>query len=67
MGLEREHLDEVESAAERSAAERWQYEQAYATWDRFLEGEGRMVPREEIRRIFARALGPSTEHAARRS
>ncbi len=60
-----EHLEEIESAAELAAAERWQYEQAYATWDRFLQGQGRTVPREEIQRILARALEASVEHTAR--
>ncbi len=59
-----EHLDEIESAAELAAAERWQYEQAYATWDAFLRGDDRVIPREEIQRIFARALEPVSEPAA---
>ena len=60
-----EHLDEVESAAELAAAERWQYEQAYATWDAFLQGDDRAVPRDEIQRIFARGLQPVSETATR--
>lgn len=60
-----EHLAEVDNAAELASAERWQYEQAFATWDRFLAGEGRTVPREEIQRIIARAQAPSPEGAAR--
>lgn len=60
-----EHLDEVESRAELAAAERWQYEQAYATWDAFLRGEDdSTVSREEIQRIFG-ALAPSQEQVAR--
>ena len=49
-----EHLDEVESAAELAAADRWQYEQAFATWERFRRGQGHTVPREDIDRIFRR-------------
>jgi len=60
-----EHLDEVETAAELAAAERWQYEQAYATWDRFLKGQGRTVPRDQIERIFTRALAHPPEQADR--
>lgn len=61
-----EHLDEVESQAELATAERWQYEQAYATWDAFLRGEDdRTVSREEIQRIFDRALAPSQEQPVR--
>lgn len=41
-----------------SVAERWQYEQAGATWRRFLRGEGRTVSRAYIRRILARAVAP---------
>jgi hypothetical protein len=60
-----EHLDEVESAAELAVAERWQYEQAYATWDAFLRGDNRAIPREEIQRIFARGLEPMSETTTR--
>lgn len=42
----------IDSAAELAAADRWQYAQAFATWERFRRGEGRTVPREEIDRIF---------------
>ena len=54
-----EHLDEVENAAEFAAADRWQYEQAFATWERFRGGEGRTVPRQEIDRIFRVAQEPA--------
>ncbi len=54
-----EHLDEVENAAQFAAADRWQYEQAFATWERFRRGEGRTVPREEIDRIFRAAREPA--------
>ena len=51
-----EHLDEVESERELAEAERWQFQEAYATWDRFRRGEGRTVPREQIQQIFTNAL-----------
>ncbi len=51
-----EHLDEAETARQLAAAERWQFEQAYATWDRARRGEDRIVPRDEIERIFTDAL-----------
>ena len=54
VGRAGEPMDEVESAAELAAADRWQYEQAFATWERFRRGEGHTVPREEIDRIFSR-------------
>ena len=58
-----EHLDEVENERELVAAERWQFKQAYATWQRHLRGEGRLVPWESIQQIFdeARAKRSTTE------
>lgn len=50
-----EHLEEVENERELAAAERWQFKQAYATWQRYLRGEERLVPREEIDKIVADA------------
>lgn len=58
-----EHLDEVENERELAAAERWQFKQAYATWQRFQRGEGRLVPWEDIQQIFVDALAkrPTSE------
>lgn len=60
-----EHLDQVENERELAAAERWQFKQAYATWQRLLRGEEPLVPREEIEKVFADAragrLGSPTE------
>ena len=50
-----EHLEEVENERELAAAERWQFKQAYATWQRYLRGEERLVPWEDIEKIFADA------------
>jgi predicted DNA-binding protein len=50
-----EHLEEVENERELAAAERWQFKQAYATWQRLLRGEERLVPWEEIEKIFSDA------------
>jgi predicted DNA-binding protein len=50
-----EHLDQVENERELAAAERWQFKQAYATWQRYLRGEEGVVPWEEIQKIFADA------------
>ena len=50
-----EHLDQVENEKELAAAERWQFKQAYATWQRLLRGEEPLVPREEIEKAFADA------------
>ncbi len=58
-----EHLEEVENERELAAAEKWQFKQAYATWQRHLRGEGRLVPWESIQKLFdeARAKRPTTE------
>lgn len=53
-----EHLDEVETRRELAEAERWQFEQAYATWDRVRRGEGREVPRERIQQVLKEAVAP---------
>jgi len=45
-----------DSERELAEARRWQFQQAYATWDRFRRGEGRTVPREQIDQIFTDAL-----------
>lgn len=52
-----ERLDQVEDDRELAAAERWQFEQAYATWQEH-ERSGRVdtVPPEAIYEIFRRAL-----------
>ena len=42
-------------------AERWQFKQAYATWQRSLRGEERTVPYEEIQKIFSDALAGRSE------
>jgi predicted DNA-binding protein len=60
-----EHLEEVENERELAAAERWQFKQAYAAWQRHLRGEERLVSWEEIEKIFADAragrLSPPTK------
>ena len=50
-----EFLDEDESQRELIEAERWQFKQAYTTWQRHLRGKGRTVAAEEIQKIFADA------------
>ena len=56
-----EHLAEVENERELAAAERWQFKQAYATWQRSMRGEEPLVPWAEIQKIFedARAGRPT--------
>jgi hypothetical protein len=51
-----ERLDHVESERELAGAERWQFKQAYSTWDRYKRGELRTVSREEIEEVFTDAL-----------
>ena len=60
-----ERLDEIDNERELAAAERWQFKQAYATWQRYLRGEEGVVPWEEIQKVFADALAkrPASERA----
>lgn len=51
-----EYLDEDESQRDLLKAERWQFQQAYETWERHRRGEGREVPQAEIDKIFTDAL-----------
>jgi len=50
-----DHLDEIESERELSEGERWQFKQAYETWQRFRRGEGHTVTSDEIQRAFDQA------------
>jgi predicted DNA-binding protein len=50
-----EHLEEVENERELAAAERWQFKQAYATWQRLLRGEEPLVPWEDVEKVLADA------------
>jgi multidrug resistance efflux pump len=61
-----EHLNEIESASDLAGAERWQFEQAYATWQRYRQGVEQLVPREEIDRTFERALARRPPTSRRR-
>lgn len=51
-----EHLNEIDDERELAEAERWQFEQAYATFERYLAGEEKLVGREQIDKTFERAL-----------
>lgn len=52
-----ERLNQIDEERELEAAERWQFEQAYASWQRYLRnGRRRTVSRDAIDRIFERAL-----------
>ncbi len=60
-----ERLDEIDNERELIAAERWQFKQAYATWQRYLRGAEGTVPWESIQQIFVDALAkrPASEQA----
>lgn len=59
-----EFLDEDESQRDLLKAERWQFKQAYATWQNYLRGKEGTVPYEEIEKIFSDArAGRLTEPA----
>lgn len=50
-----EHMSELESSAELSAAEEWQRAQAWATWDKIKAGDLREATAEELHQVFDRA------------
>lgn len=52
-----ERLDQLDDERQLAAAERWQFEQAYATWKEDQRTGGRhRVPWRSIERTFERAL-----------
>lgn len=53
-----ERLNEVDDERELAAAERWQFQQAYMTWQNYLSGKEKLIGRKEIDRVFERALTP---------
>lgn len=59
-----ERLDEIESERELQAAERWQFKQAYADFQRILAGKDDIVEPGEIDRSFDRALDRARARAA---
>lgn len=52
-----DRLNQIDDERELAAADRWQFEQAYETFQRYLAGKEKLVGREEIDRTFERALG----------
>ncbi|HEV2249195.1 MAG TPA: hypothetical protein VGT60_01675, partial [Candidatus Limnocylindria bacterium] len=55
-----EYLNEIVSVRELEAAERWQFKQAYATFQRDNSGKGRTVPWSELQRVIAEARAKRT-------
>lgn len=55
-----EYLDETVTARELELAERWQFKQASATFQRDLAGRERTVPWSEFERMFAEARATRT-------
>lgn len=51
-----EHLNEIEDARELAEAERWQFKQAYATFQAINRGEGKAAAPGEVQRIIADTL-----------
>jgi hypothetical protein len=51
-----ERLNQIDDERELAEAERWQFEQAYGTFQRYLAGKEKLVGREQIDRTFERAL-----------
>ncbi len=60
-----EHLNQIDDERERADAERWQLEQAMATFERYRRGEEKTVSADEIEELFREALPRSRGTAAR--
>ena len=50
-----ERLNEIDDERDLTAAERWQFEQAYGTWQKLKAGTEKLVSQEDIDRVFDRA------------
>lgn len=61
-----ERLNQIDDERELADAERWQFEQAYATFQRYLAGKEKLVSREQIDRTFERALAGARRSRATR-
>lgn len=59
-----EHLNQIDAERERAEAERWQLEQAMATFERYRSGEEKTVSADEIEELFREALQRSRGNAA---
>lgn len=53
--LAAERVQELDAAAELSASDRWQRDQAWATWERLRAGDRREVSRDELEADVVRA------------
>lgn len=53
-----ERLNQIDDERELADAERWQFKQAWATWQRIKSGKERLVEPDEMHRRFDRALAP---------
>lgn len=52
-----ERLNQIDDERDLAEAERWQFEQAWATWRRIQNGTEKLLTPEEMHRTFDRALG----------
>lgn len=55
-----ERLNQIDDERELAAAERWQFQQAWATWERIKSGKEKLVGPDEVHRLFDRALDRRT-------
>ena len=60
-----EHLSELESQAELTAAEEWQRAQAWATWEKIKAGDVREVSMDDIHQVFAKARSKIAKRRSR--
>lgn len=60
-----EHLSELESQAELTAAEEWQRAQAWATWEKIKAGDVRETSLEELRAMISNARRAANRRRSR--
>ncbi len=51
-----ERLNQIDDERELAEAERWQFKQAWATWQRIKSGKEKLLEPDEVHRMFDRAL-----------
>lgn len=61
-----ERLNEIDDERDLAAAERWQYKQAWATWERIRSGAEELLTPAEIHRRLEHVLEPGRRMRGRR-
>lgn len=62
-----ERINEIEDEAQLQRAEKWQIEQAWATWDKIQAGDRRWVTVKQLEEVGRRALEKARRKARARA